>query len=125
LCKDNGPGYKILSEVQREPNVQLCTTNKCFHQGCGLGLYLFNVLINDIIGCIGMDGTHYPVVNGLKTQRILLACELTVFRATGRSLVKSSPIARGCVCFLECDQMQKYCSAFTRVGIRRQNTKEE
>jgi hypothetical protein len=125
LCKDNGPGYKILSEVWREPSIQLCTTNKWLRQGCGLSLHLFNVLTNNIIGCFDLEGTHHPVVNGLKTPGILLEGELAVFRATDRSLVERSPIARGCACFLECDQMQKCSSAFTRVGIRCQNKNEE
>ena len=83
MCKDNAPGYKILSEVWREPNIQLCATNKWFRQGCGLSLYSFNVLINNIIGCIGMVETHSPVENKLKTPGILLADELAVARATG------------------------------------------
>jgi hypothetical protein len=48
-----------------------------------LSLYLFNVLINDIIGIIDMDGTHFQVVNKLKTPGILLAKELAVAHATG------------------------------------------
>jgi hypothetical protein len=87
-----------------ENQILLCTTNKWFRQYCGLSLYLFSVLINDIIGCIDMDGTHSPVVYRLNTPGILLAYELAVARATGRSLEQGSPIAckRVCVCVCMC-----------------------
>jgi len=60
----------MLCEVCKEP--QLCTTDKGGGQGCGLSPCLYNICINDIIGCIDMEGTPSPVIHGLTITDIII-----------------------------------------------------
>jgi hypothetical protein len=107
--KDNAPGYRILCEGWREPNIQFCTTRKRVRQGCDFSRYLLNTLLNDNIGCIDMDGTHSQVTRGLKIPGLLFAEELAMVSAMGPHLVQRSPTecVCVCVCVIECDQVQQ------------------
>jgi hypothetical protein len=43
-------------------------------QGCGLGLYFFNILINDITDYLDIEGTHsLLMINGLRIPGLLFA----------------------------------------------------
>ena len=57
-------------------------------QRFGLSLCLFNVFINDIIECTYIEGTHSPVINGLRIPGPSFADDLPIASFTSYELQK-------------------------------------
>jgi hypothetical protein len=65
--------------VWKKPNIQKCTSKKVVCQACGLSPYLLNIFINNITEYIDIEGTHTPVINGLRTPGLLVADNLAIY----------------------------------------------